>query len=171
MIMSFKGKSPELKAKSWVAPSADLIGDVVLGADSSVWFGVVVRADINSVKIGERCSIQDNSVIHVDTDFPTTIGNDVTVGHKATLHGCTIEDGCLIGMGAIILDGAVIGKGSIVAAGSVVTPGKTFPAGSMLLGAPAKMVKTLSEDQRKQFIEHARRYVNYKNDYLDMEKL
>jgi carbonic anhydrase/acetyltransferase-like protein (isoleucine patch superfamily) len=170
MLLDFHGKLPIIAEKAWVAKTADLIGDVTIGADSSVWFCTVIRADINRVKIGERCSIQDGTVIHVDKDFPTTIGNDVTVGHKAMLHGCTIGDGCLIGMGSIILDGAEIGAGSIVAAGSVVTPGKKFPAGSMLMGTPAKIVKQLSKQEQEHFLEHAAKYVMYKNEYLKMEK-
>ncbi len=170
MLLDFHGKSPIIAEKAWVAKTADLIGDVTLGTDTSVWFCTVIRADINSVKIGERCSIQDGTVIHVDEGFPTIIGNDVTIGHKAMLHGCTIGDGCLIGMGSIILDGAEIGAGSIVAAGSVVTPGKKFPAGSMLMGTPAKIVKQLSKQEQDHFLEHAAKYVNYKDEYLKMEK-
>src|SRR6056297_1014082 len=116
MLMNFKNRKPQLGNKTWIAPSADLIGAVDLGEDSSVWFNVVIRADINSIEIGKRCSIQDGTVIHVDKGFPTKIGDDVTVGHKAMLHGCSIGSGCLIGMGAIILDGAEIGAGSLVAA-------------------------------------------------------
>jgi len=170
MIFDFHGNSPVIAKKAWVAGSADLIGEVSIGIDSSVWFGVVIRADINFVKIGERCSIQDGSVVHVDKGFPTVVGNDVTVGHKVTLHGCKIGDGCLIGMGAIILDGAEIGAGSIVAAGSVVTPGKKFPPGSMLMGTPAIVVKELSAVEQKNFLQHAAKYVAYKNEYLKMEK-
>ncbi|MCK4956131.1 MAG: gamma carbonic anhydrase family protein [Candidatus Cloacimonetes bacterium] len=170
MIMKFNGKSAQVAAEAWIAGSADVIGDLILGEDSSIWFSVVVRADINKITIGKRCSVQDGSVIHVDKDFPTTLGDDVTVGHKVTLHGCTIGDGCLIGMGAIVLDGAEIGAGSIVAAGSVVTPGKKFPAGSMIMGTPAKVVKKLTEEEQQNFILHARKYVGYKNSYLEMEK-
>ncbi|MFO7895762.1 MAG: gamma carbonic anhydrase family protein [Candidatus Cloacimonadales bacterium] len=171
MIMKFQDKTPQIGSKAWIAESADVIGAVNLGADSSIWFNVVVRADINTIEIGKRCSIQDGTVVHVDKEFPTKIGDDVTVGHKAMLHGCTIGDGCLIGMGAIILDGAEIGSGSLVAAGSVVTPGKKFPAGSMLLGTPAKLVKKLSAEQQAGFLQHARKYVAYKDDYLKEMKL
>lgn len=170
MIMEFKEKTPQFAEKVWIAESADLIGDLILGEDSSVWFGVVIRADIASVRIGKRCSIQDGTVIHVDRDYPTILGDDVTIGHKAMLHGCKIGNGSLVGMGAIILDGAEIGAGSIVAAGSVVTPGKKFPNGTMIMGTPAKVVKELSSEEQAKFIAHAKKYVGYKDQYLEMEK-
>jgi carbonic anhydrase/acetyltransferase-like protein (isoleucine patch superfamily) len=173
MLLKFKKWFPKIHKKAWIAPSADVIGNVKIGKDSSVWFGVVIRGDVHKIRIGKRTSIQDLSMIHVthykkpdmSDGNPTIIGDDVTIGHKVMLHGCTVEDGCLIGMNATILDGAVIGKGSIVGANSLVTSNKVFPPHSLILGNPAKVVKTLSQEQVDGLIEHARRYVTFKNEY------
>lgn len=165
MIMKFKEFYPQIDAQAWIAPSADVIGNITIGEDSSVWFGCVLRADVNAVNIGKRTNIQDLSMIHTDVHTQTIIGDDVTVGHKVMLHGCTIEDGCLIGMSATILDGAVISEGSIVGANSLVTQGKKFPPRSLIMGSPAKAVKTLTEEDAEGLIKHAGHYVDYKNDY------
>ncbi|MDD2697977.1 MAG: gamma carbonic anhydrase family protein [Arcobacteraceae bacterium] len=173
MILKFKKWFPKISKKAWVAPSADVIGNVKIGKDSSVWFGVVIRGDVHKIRIGKRTSIQDLSMIHVthykNEDMsdgnPTIIGDDVTVGHKVMLHGCTIENGCLIGMSATILDGAVIGEGSIVGAHSLVTSNKVFPPHSLIMGSPAKVVKTLSEEEVANLIAHAGRYVKFKEEY------
>lgn len=173
MILKFNKWYPKIKKSAWVAPSADVIGNVKIGKDSSVWFGVVIRGDVHKIRIGKRTSIQDLSMIHVThykkSDMsdgnPTIIGDDVTIGHKVMLHGCTIEDGCLIGMNATILDGAIIGKGSIVGANSLVTSNKVFPPHSLILGNPAKVVKTLDQDTVDGLIEHAKRYVEFKSQY------
>ena len=173
MLLKFKKWFPKIHKKAWVAPSADIIGNVKIGRDSSVWFSVVIRGDVHKIRIGKRTSIQDLSMVHVthykkedmSDGHPTIIGDDVTVGHKVMLHGCTIEDGCLIGMNATILDGAVIGKGSIVGAHSLVTSNKVFPPNSLIMGSPAKVVKTLSEEESQNLIAHAARYVNFKNEY------
>lgn len=173
MILKFKKWFPKISKKAWVAPSADVIGNVKIGRDSSIWFGVVIRGDVHKIRIGKRTSIQDLSMIHVthykNPDMsdgnPTIIGDDVTVGHKVMLHGCKIEDGCLIGMNATILDGAVIGKGSIVGAHSLVTSNKVFPPNSLIMGSPAKVVKTLSKEESANLIEHAARYVKFKDGY------
>lgn len=173
MILKFKKWFPKIHKKAWVAPSADIIGNVKIGKDSSIWFGVVIRGDVHKIRIGKRSSIQDLSMVHVthykkedmSDGHPTIIGDDVTIGHKVMLHGCTIEDGCLIGMNATILDGAVIGKGSIVGAHSLVTSNKVFPPNSLIMGSPAKVVKTLSEEESQNLIEHAARYVKFKNEY------
>lgn len=165
MILKFKEFYPQINPTTWIAPSADLIGDVEIGEDSSVWFGCVLRADVSKIKIGKRSNIQDLSMIHTDLNAPTIIGDDVTIGHKVMLHGCTIEDGCLIGMSATILDNAVIGKGSIVGANSLVTAGKVFPEKSLIMGSPAKVVKQLSNEEIEKLIMHAQKYVKYKNDY------
>ena len=165
MIMKFKEFYPLIHAKAWVAPSADLIGNIEIGEDSSVWFGCVLRADINEVRIGKRSNIQDLSMIHTDVHTKTIIGDDVTIGHKVMLHGCTIENGCLIGMSATILDGAVIGEGSIVGANSLVTQGKKFPPRSLIMGSPSKVVKALDKEEVEGLIKHAGHYVAYKNDY------
>jgi carbonic anhydrase/acetyltransferase-like protein (isoleucine patch superfamily) len=173
MILKFKKWFPKISKKAWVAPSADIIGNVKIGADSSVWFGVVIRGDVHKIRIGKRTSIQDLSMIHVthykkedmSDGNPTIIGDDVTVGHKVMLHGCTIENGCLIGMSATILDGAVIGEGSIVGAHSLVTSNKVFPPHSLIMGSPAKVVKTLNDEEVANLIAHAGRYVKFKEEY------
>lgn len=174
MITRFKQFEPKIGQNVFVAPSADVIGRVEIGEHSSIWFGVVIRADVHHIKIGARTSIQDGSMVHVthhkkadESDgHPTIIGNDVTVGHKVMLHGCTIEDACLIGMSATILDGAVIGKESIVGAGALVTGGKVFPPRSLILGSPAKAVRTLEEAEVENLYKSARRYVDFKDEYL-----
>jgi carbonic anhydrase/acetyltransferase-like protein (isoleucine patch superfamily) len=165
MILKFKEHYPKIEPTAWIAPSADLIGNIEIGKDSSVWFGCVLRGDINTIKIGERSNIQDLSMIHTDFDTSTIIGDDVTIGHKVMLHGCSIENGCLIGMSATILDNAVIGEGSIVGANSLVTAGKVFPPRSLIMGSPAKVVKELSQEEVEKLVLHARKYVKYKNEY------
>ena len=163
MILKFKEHYPKIEPTAWIAPSAALIGNIEIGKDSSVWFGCVLRGDINTIKIGERSNIQDLSMIHTDFDTSTIIGDDVTIGHKVMLHGCSIENGCLIGMSATILDNAVIGEGSIVGANSSVTAGKVFPPRSLIMGSPAKVVKELSQEEVEKLVLHARKYVKYKN--------
>ena len=174
MIERFKNWTPKIDKNVFIAKSADIIGNVHIGEDSSIWFGSVIRGDVHYIKIGKRVSIQDLSMIHV-THFkkedmsdgnPTIIGDDVTVGHKVMLHGCTIEDACLIGMSATILDGAVIGKESIVGAGSLVTKNKIFPPRSLIMGTPAKVIRTLSDQEVEELYASAKRYVKFKNEYL-----
>ncbi|MGB5791621.1 gamma carbonic anhydrase family protein [Poseidonibacter sp.] len=165
MILKFKEHYPQINNTAWVAPSADVIGEVTLGENSSIWFQCVLRADINKISIGKNSNVQDLSMIHSDTDSPTIIGDNVTIGHKVMLHGCVIEDNCLIGMSATILDNAVIGKGSIVGANSLVTSGKVFPPNSLIMGSPAKVVKQISSDEEDALVKHALHYVDYKNDY------
>jgi len=146
-IYEVDGVSPTLAESAWVADSAEVMGDVVLGDDVSVWFGVVIRGDTSAIRVGARTNVQDLSVLHSDVGLPLTIGSGVTIGHKAMLHGCTIGDDSLIGIGAVVLNGAKIGKGCLVGAGALVTEGKEFPDGSMILGSPAKAVRTLSAEQ------------------------
>jgi len=175
MIHTFKTISPKIGENTWIAPSADVIGDIAIGKDCSIWFGCVVRGDVNYIKIGDRTNIQDLTMIHVthykkadkSDGNPTIIGDDVTIGHRVMLHGCTIEDACLIGMSATILDGAVIGKESIVGAGALVTKNKVFPPRSLIIGSPAKVVKTLSDEDVAELYASASRYVKFKNDYQD----
>ncbi len=168
MILDYKGISPQLDASVFLAPGACVIGDVQIGENSSLWFNVVVRGDVNFIRIGRRSNIQDGSVVHVTRDtHPTVIGDDVTVGHNATLHGCTVHDGSLVGIGATILDGAVIGASSLVAAGSVVAPGTQIPPRSLVMGQPGLVKRTLSEDECKNIHTFAERYVQYQNDYRE----
>ncbi len=165
MILKFKEYYPQIDSTAWIAPSADVIGKVKIGKNSSIWFGAVLRGDVNEIIIGENTNVQDLSMIHMDTNSKTILGNNVTIGHKVMLHGCTIEDNCLIGMSATILDNAVIGEGSIVGANSLVTQGKVFPPRSLIMGSPAKVVKELSEEEVEGLINHAHHYVEYKNEY------
>lgn len=144
-LYEFRGQRPTIDPTAWVAPSADLIGDVRLAADASVWFGAKIRADNTPIPIGARSNVQDGAMLHSDHDAPLTIGEDVTIGHHAILHGCTIGDRVLIGMGAIVLNHAMIAEDCIVGAGALVTENKTFPAGSLIVGSPARAVKQLDE--------------------------
>jgi len=152
--------APRLADSAWVADSAQVMGNVELGEDASVWFGAVIRGDTGVIRIGQRSNIQDGSVLHADIGKPLTIGDDVTVGHKVMLHGCTIGDGSLVGIGAVVLNGARIGKGCIVGAGSLVTEGKEFPDGSMIMGSPAKVVRTLTPEQQQGLVMSAVHYVD-----------
>ena len=164
---------PTFGEKTWVAPSADVVGDVSCGEDCSIWFGCVIRGDVHYIKIGNRVNIQDLSMIHVthykkadkSDGNPTIIGDDVTIGHRVMLHGCTIGKACLIGMSATILDGAVIGEESIVGAGALVTKGKVFPPRSLIMGSPAKVVRELNEVEVAELYASASRYVSFKEDY------
>ena len=146
-LFEMDGISPKLGPGAWVAPSADLIGDVRLGARASVWFGAIIRADNTPIILGDESNFQDGAVGHSDPGAPLTIGARVTVGHQAILHGCTVEDESLIGMGARILNGALIGAQCIVGAGALVTEGKTFGPRSLIVGSPARAVRQLSEEQ------------------------
>jgi carbonic anhydrase/acetyltransferase-like protein (isoleucine patch superfamily) len=150
--------SPELGPGAWAAPSADLIGDVRLCARASVWFGAVIRADNTPILIGEDSNIQDASVCHSDEGFPLMVGARVTVGHQAILHGCTIADDCLIGMGARILNGALIEPECIVGAGALITEGKRFERGSLIIGAPARVVRRVTDEERRLLRESAAHY-------------
>lgn len=158
-IFSLDGAQPRVAATAWIADSAQVIGNVELAADASVWFGVVIRGDTETIRIGEATNIQDGSVLHADVGKPLTIGRQVTVGHKVMLHGCTVGDGSLIGIGAIVLNGARIGKNCIVGAGALVTEGKEFEDGSMILGSPAKAVKLLTPEQQAGLALSAQHYV------------
>ena len=147
-VQAYKGILPKIADDVYIAPGAHVIGDVEIGATSSIWFNVVVRGDVNEIRMGERSNIQDNSVVHVtEGGSGTYIGNDVLVGHMVLMHACTIEDGALIGMGATIMDNVVVGKGAMVAAGSLVTPGKQIPPGQLWGGRPAKYMRDLSESE------------------------
>jgi carbonic anhydrase/acetyltransferase-like protein (isoleucine patch superfamily) len=146
-IYELDGKAPKLGEGAWVAGSAEVIGDVTLGDNASVWFGTVIRGDCEGIRIGRNSNIQDLSVLHADIGIPLVIGDNVSVGHQVMLHGCTIGDGALIGIQAVILNGAKIGKNCIVGAGSVVTENKEFPDNSLIIGSPARVVRTMDADQ------------------------
>ena len=160
MLRPYRGRLPVVVA------SAQVIGDVVIGAESSVWLNAVVRGDVNTIRIGARSNIQDGTVVHVMHEtHPTRIGDDVTIGHAAIVHGCTIGNRVLIGMGATLLNGAVIGDDSIVAAGTLVTEGFVVPPRSLVMGSPGKVRKTLADEDVAAILEYAANYVRYKKDY------
>lgn len=148
MILSLPGRTPSVDPSAWVAPTATVVGDVVLAASCSVWYSAVVRGDGAAIRLGERTNLQDAVSAHADPGFPLTIGSGVSVGHNAVLHGCTVEDDVLVGMGAVVLNGAVIGAGSMVGAGSLVTQGTVVPPGSLVLGSPAKVRRETTEEER-----------------------
>jgi len=165
-VLRFEDREPAVGERVFVAPSAYVVGDVTLGDDVSIWFGAVVRGDVNRVRIGARSNVQDGGVVHVSHQtHPTAIGDGVVVGHQAVVHGCTLEDGCLVGIGARVLDGAVVGRGAQVAAGAVVTPGARVPAGHLALGIPARVVRELSDGERDNIAAIAERYVRLKERY------
>jgi len=151
--------APQVAATAWVADNAQVIGRVSLADEASVWYGAVLRGDNDRITIGARSNVQDGSVLHADAGFPLTLGADVTVGHQAMLHGCTVGDGSLIGIQAVVLNGAKIGRSSLVGAGAVVTEGKEFPDGSLILGAPAKAVRSVTPEQVERLRFGALHYV------------
>ncbi len=160
MIKDFQGISPKIDETCFVAETAMVIGDVVLAENVNVWYGTVIRADVNHVRIGKNTNIQDNTVVHVDSGvYPTIIGENVTIGHGAIVHACTIGNNTLIGMGSIILDGAEIGENVIIGAGALVPPGKKIPSNCLVVGSPAKVVRELGEDEIENRIHHAAKYV------------
>ncbi|MDN5600137.1 MAG: gamma carbonic anhydrase family protein [Brachybacterium sp.] len=158
--IDFEGARPQVPETAWVAPNATLVGQVTLCESSSVFYSSVLRGDMDSITIGPGSNIQDGCVVHTDTGFPAVVGAGVSVGHRAVLHGCTVEDDSLIGMGAVVLNGAVVGAGSLVAAGAVVTEGMQIPPGSLVAGVPAKVRKELDEDGLEALRENARVYVD-----------
>ncbi|MBK6747542.1 gamma carbonic anhydrase family protein [Ottowia sp.] len=164
-VYEIDGKAPRVDSTAWIAGSAEVMGNVEIGPDASVWFGCVLRGDTEVMRIGEGTNVQDGSVLHADIGFPLTLGRHVTVGHQVMLHGCTIGDESLIGIGAVVLNGARIGKNCLVGAGSLVTEGKAFPDGSMIMGSPAKAVRQLTPEQieglrrsAQHYIDNARRF-------------
>ncbi len=166
MILSYMGKTPKLHETVFIAEGAHLIGDVTVGKDASIWFNTVVRGDVNSIIIGERTNIQDNTVVHVTYEkFATVIASNVTIGHSAVIHGCTIEDFCLIGIGAILLYNCLIGDHSMVAAGTLVREGFHVPPGSLVAGVPGRIVKQLNDDEMTRLRDSAQHYVDYVANY------
>ena len=167
MLRPFRSILPKVHPSAYIDDSAQVIGDVEIGEESSVWMNVVIRGDVNTIRIGNRTNIQDGTVIHVMRDtHPTRIGNEVTVGHAAVLHGCTVRDRCLIGMGARLLNGAEIGEDSIVAAGSLVPEEKKFPPRSLLMGRPAVLRRELTDSELASIRDYAQRYVGYRTHYM-----
>lgn len=162
----FKEYQPKLGDNVFIAPGAFVIGNCDIASNVNIWFNCVVRGDVNKITIGENTNIQDLSMLHVTEEDDLWIGKNVTIGHSVILHSCRIEEGCLIGMGSKILDGAVIGKNSLVAAGSVVPPYKTFPAGSFIMGMPAKVIRPLSDEEIDKYSNHYKSYVGYKDEFL-----
>ena len=167
-IRPYRGKHPQIAASAYIDAAAVIIGDVVIGEDSSVWPCAVIRGDVHYIRIGARTNIQDGSICHVMRDeWPLILGDDVTIGHSVTLHGCTIESRCLIGMGAVILNGVTIGAGSIVAAGTLLTERTMIPPGSLVMGSPGKVKRGLTEADKASIDAYAQRYVSYKNIYRE----
>jgi carbonic anhydrase/acetyltransferase-like protein (isoleucine patch superfamily) len=166
MIRPYRGRLPQIAPSAWVDESAQVIGEVTIGEESSVWMNVVIRGDVHWIRIGSRTNVQDGTVVHVMRgEHPTQLGDEVTVGHGALIHGCTIRDRVLIGMGAILLNGAEIGSDSIVAAGSLVTEGTKVPPRSLVMGSPAKVRRELNDAELESIRGYALRYVQYRLDY------
>ncbi|GIW47128.1 MAG: gamma carbonic anhydrase family protein [Deltaproteobacteria bacterium] len=167
MIRAYCGISPRIDATAFVADSAEVIGDVTVGKESSIWFQSVVRGDVNYIQIGSRTNIQDCCVLHVRKDtYPLVIGDEVTVGHRVVLHGCTVRSRVLIGIGAIVLDGAVVEENSIVGAGTLVPPGFRVPSGTVVMGIPAKVKRDLRADEIQLIEQSAKNYVEYLKKYI-----
>lgn len=165
MIMDFEGINPKINKNTYISESVDIIGNVEIDESANIWFGTRLRGDMNKIVIGANTNIQENSVVHVDVNSPCIIGKDVTIGHGAIIHGCTISDNVLVGMGSIILNNAKIGKNTIIGAGSLVTQGKSFKDGVLILGNPAKIVRELTDDEIKGIKSSADNYVNLSKRY------
>ena len=168
MITPFGNIQPKIHESAFVTDDAIVIGDVEIGKESSIWFGSILRGDVNYIRIGDRTNIQDACVIHVSSrDHPTVLENEITVGHRVTLHGCHVESGCLVGIGSIVLDGARIGRSSLIAAGSLITPGTVIPPESLVMGAPAKVKRALTPDEINGLDRSWRNYVELSRRYRD----
>lgn len=166
IIRPYGGKAPRVDASAFLAETAIAIGDVEIGPDSSLWFGTIVRGDVNAIRIGARTNLQDQTVVHVTSKtHPTVIGDDVTVGHRAVLHGCTVHDRCLVGIGAIVMDGAVVGPDAMVAAGALVPPGAVVPPGTLAVGSPARPKRALTAQERAHLSRSAESYAAYAAQY------
>ena len=165
MLIEFKGMTPKVEKAAYIAPSATICGDVVLGQDSSIWFNAVIRGEVDAIRIGDRSNVQDHAMLHADYDCPITICNGVSVGHNSIVHGATIEDDVIVGMGAQVLNGAVVGRGSFIAAGALVKEGQIIPERSLVVGIPGKIVKTFTEEEVDRQRENARVYVEDAHEY------
>jgi carbonic anhydrase/acetyltransferase-like protein (isoleucine patch superfamily) len=168
LVLPYQGKTPVIGEDVFLAPGASVIGSVKLGDRVSIWFGSVLRGDIAPIEVGEGSNIQDNSVLHVGDDDPCIVGRNVVVGHRATLHGCRVEDNCMIGIGAIVLSGAVVGEGSVVGAGALITQGTIIPPRSLVLGAPAKIKRPLTEEEIAHHGAFGPKYVRVAAGYKDL---
>ncbi len=167
LILAYKGISPTIAADAFIAQTAVITGDVVIGRQSSIWYGCVMRGDVHRIRVGERTNVQDGTIVHVTRErFACTIGSGITIGHRAILHGCTLEDGCFIGMGATVMDGAVVEGGAMVAAGALVTPGKVVKKGELWGGSPAKCLRRLTDEELAFFPVSAAHYAALGADYL-----
>ncbi len=167
MIKPFKGKEPIIDKSCFLAETANIIGDVTVGRNSSIWYNVVIRGDMDYIKIGENTNIQDNAVVHNAREVPTIIGDNVTVGHNAMIHACTVGNNTLIGMGAIILNNAEIGQETIIGAGAIVTQGKKIPSGVLALGSPARVIRELTKDEKEDLKNSAIDYVKLAKDHME----
>lgn len=166
MIKAYKGNIPKVHPSVFIAESVDIIGQVSIKENSSIWYGAVLRGDVDAIQIGEYTNIQDQSVIHADTDLPTIIGDNVTIGHSAVIHSCTIENNVLIGMGSIILPNVVIHENVIIGAGTLIPPGKEIPSNSMVFGSPAKIIRNLTEKEINKIYQSSVHYKELAEDYL-----
>jgi carbonic anhydrase/acetyltransferase-like protein (isoleucine patch superfamily) len=166
LIRAWGGKEPRLADGVWVADGAVIVGDVEIGPGSSIWFGAILRGDVNHVRVGARTNVQDHAILHVTSGtHPTTVGDDVTLGHRVTLHGCTVRDRCLIGIGAVVMDGAVVGEDAMVGAGSLVPPGMVVPPGTLAMGSPARVKRELTIEEVAFFRKSAANYAGYAESY------
>ncbi len=171
MLIPYKGRVPQIDRTAYIQDTAQIVGDVLIGPRSSVWFNVVIRGDVHHIRIGAGSNIQDNSTVHVTRErWPTIIGDDVTVAHGVILHGCTIANRCLIGMGAIVMDGVAIGEDCLVGAGALVTPGTKIPAGHLVIGSPASATRHLRAEELEHLKRSAANYVEYAETYRAMKK-
>ena len=169
MILSFKNKTPQVESSAYISHSAMVVGNVAIGEKSSVWFNAVIRGDVNYIRIGKRTNVQDGCVLHVAREkYPLIIGDEVTVGHNATLHACTIASHCLIGMGTVVMDGSEIGENCIIGAGSLVTPHTVISSGNMAIGSPAKIKRKLTDGEIRSIRDSANHYVGDIKSYLNL---
>ncbi len=167
-VLEYMGKRPLIHEDVFLAPGSQIVGDVTIGKNSSIWFQTLIRGDVNYIRIGENVNIQDMTVVHVSRDIhPVEIGNNVSIGHRAVIHGCKMKDHAFVGMGAIIMDGVELGEYSFIAAGALVTPGKIIPPGVMVMGSPAKIVRDISEKEKQMIERTTTNYILYKNNYLE----
>jgi carbonic anhydrase/acetyltransferase-like protein (isoleucine patch superfamily) len=166
LLLPYRGRLPRIAPDAFVAPGAAVIGDVEIGPEASIWFGCVVRGDVNAIRIGARTNLQDGTIVHVTRErFPTRIGAGVLIGHGCIIHGCTLEDGCYIGLGSTVMDGAVVERGAMVAAGALLTPGKRVPAGQLWAGHPARFTREVRPEEYATWAEQVTQYIELATEY------